>query len=447
MKRKRSNEDSNDATYKSTLLHPTVRECLTELYIAWKANGDSRKDFLDLLCQAGYGVPPRTLNNWVVQRNSNGSPLLNDKETGRDKSLTWEQQKLICGYIIENNNQNVEVHISNVSEFIFRNFGVKVSKSTVLRYVHDLGFENRVMQTKKYGFSVDRNTLSQIAYTWLLDKHQNTIFNTPRKRLCSIDFTYTGHRTDRRTTFSLKGSAQPHSGVSRSNYTNCIVTCIWADGTNRTPPILFTYNQKFRTNRRTTQKRADQVAHFKTTCKKYKIKKSRIIYNGRDTKETRNYVTESSSILKQFFQHYSIPTDSTVLSDQGAAFLEGGNDVLLSLGFKYHITYPSVVHQYLSPNDNRFHGSAKQKWRAMGLDYKDDIESSIALLYCLDECTHNSHFWFDQNLQINQFNTSQQKMDLLINGYEEDDNDFYKECSEEFDLFKKTDNYHADTHN
>ena len=73
--------------------------------------------------------------------------------------------------------------------------------------------------------------------------------------------------------------------------------------------------------------------------------------------------------------------------------------VLLTLGFQKHLCYPAAVHQYLSPNDNRLHGTAKQSWRMSGIDTKDDVESCLYLLARLDyaTCSYSQH-WFDQNM-------------------------------------------------
>ena len=49
----------------------------------------------------------------------------------------------------------------------------------------------------------------------------------------------------------------------------------------------------------------------------------------------------------------------TILSDGGNAFFDQKNDVLLDLGFGTHGIYTSAVHQYMSPNDNRLHGTSK----------------------------------------------------------------------------------------
>ena len=94
------------------------------------------------------------------------------------------------------------------------------------------------------------------------------------------------------------------------------------------------------------------------------------------------------------------PPNCTILSDNGNSFKDGEKDILIDLGFKYHLCYPAVVHQYLSPNDNKFHGAAKRKWKNLGLDFTDDVKSSIALLHCLDECCIDVQAWFHNNLRL-----------------------------------------------
>ena len=80
-------------------------------------------------------------------------------------------------------------------------------------------------------------------------------------------------------------------------------------------------------------------------------------------------------------------------------FFPGGVSALEALGFEKHVAYPSAVHQYLSPNDNRLHGAAKARWRNSGVDFKDDVESSLKLLSHLDEdLKAHGATWFERNM-------------------------------------------------
>ncbi|MBK7002185.1 MAG: hypothetical protein IPH35_20195 [Rhodoferax sp.] len=79
---------------------------------------------------------------------------------------------------------------------------------------------------------------------------------------CSIDFTHTSQRNLLQRTFSPSGTSQPKVDRAMSRYTNCIVTCVWADGINRTPSVLFTYNSVSRKDRDPTARRIAIYKHM-----------------------------------------------------------------------------------------------------------------------------------------------------------------------------------------
>jgi hypothetical protein len=125
------------------------------------------------------------------------------------------------------------------------------------------------------------------------------------------------------------------------------------------------------------------------------INAKRVIYIGADKNETCIYASERSGFLQRFFALYQIPLNVVVFSDNGTSFFPGGESILKSLGFAKHVSYPAPVHQYLSPNDNRLHGTAKARWRDSGVDFKDDVESSLLLLNYLDaELNAHAATWF-----------------------------------------------------
>lgn len=87
------------------------------------------------------------------------------------------------------------------------------------------------------------------------------------------------------------------------------------------------------------------------------------------------------------------------MSDNGNALFPNGNSVLEAVGFCKHVPYPAVVHQYLSPNDNRLHGTAKEAWRASEIDFSDDVSASLFLLNLLDvNIKNHSKTWFTRNI-------------------------------------------------
>lgn len=176
----------------------------------------------------------------------------------------------------------------------------------------------------------------------------------PRSKLCSIDFAFSGHRNDLRSTLRPVGFVPPKSKSAVSTYTNCIITCVWADGKNRTPAMLFTYNQKFRRDRNPTKKRKAELVYLDKCLTRCEIDADRIVYVGEEKGEDRTFVAESADLVRRFFEtyKYEVKKDCTVLSDNGNAFKDNGVDIFNVLGFKQHHCYPAAVHQYLSPNDN-----------------------------------------------------------------------------------------------
>ena len=124
-----------------------------------------------------------------------------------------------------------------------------------------------------------------------------------------------------------------------------------------------------------------------------------MVYIGKLKNEKEKYVKESPEILRRFFRHYGVPTEATVLSDNGNSFFEGGDSVLKKCGFENHELYPANVHQWLSENDNRLHGTSKHAWRSSGVDFSDDVESCLTLLEYLDrDIIKYGKYWFDRNL-------------------------------------------------
>lgn len=79
-------------------------------------------------------------------------------------------------------------------------------------------------------------------YQWLLDMSNDNFFLCPQRLLASIDFMSNSRRLERVKTYSPRGQKQKKFVAPKVTYTECILTLLWADGVNRTPALLFTYN-------------------------------------------------------------------------------------------------------------------------------------------------------------------------------------------------------------
>lgn len=341
-------------------------------------------------------MPKSSLDRWVHSHATKGAIFTVDKASGALPRLDDVQREIAAGWVLAQNDANQVVSLASFSAFCKSVFEIDLAPSTAHDYLHALGFTSKVSQVKTRGFTVDVDTLSRMMFDW---KRQRQRAGDLQGLVASADFTFTGHRTDRRMSYAPAGGAQPKSRTGCSEFTNCIVTVVWSDGVNRTPPAFFTFNGRFRLDRDGRLAWVQAREKLVSALVRYGIEAKRVIYIGSAKNETRTYASESADLLRRFFALYQVPCKGVVFSDNGTAFFPGGVSSLEALGFTKHGPYPAPVHQHLSPNDNRLHGAAKARWRNSGVDFKDDVESSLRLLHDLDT-TLEAHgaTWFARNI-------------------------------------------------
>lgn len=382
--------------YPSTELSTGQREVITRLVEPLEARGISRATFRDILAEVGITVSKPSLDRWIHAHISNASIFTAEKGSGAPPLLDEEQREIAAGWVLFQNDANQMVSVNSFSNFCADAFGVPLSQGTSFNYLHALGFSSKISQIKNSGFTLDVDALSKMMFDW---KYERQLAGDLKGLLASIDFTFTGHRTDRRLSYAPAGGSQPKSNGRSSKFTNCIITVVWSDGVNRTPPVLFTFNGKFRLDRVGRKTWVLEKEKLQGALLRYGIDEKRVIYIGSENNETRVYATESAQLLHRFFEIYRIRSKGVIFSDNGKALFPGGESALEALGFKKHVSYPAPVHQHLSPNDNRLHGAAKTRWRNSGVDFKDDVESSLTLLNYLDsDIKKHAKTWFKRNI-------------------------------------------------
>ncbi len=384
--------------YPASEIDDKSKSKIARLYLIQKDKGKSRKEFTAEFAQAGLSFSERQLSRWVSLINSGYEAISSQKLTGASAALARPQKDISSGWVLDRIAHGDVVHLESFCAFVLAHFGIKIDTKTASSYLSEDGFTYRLLQKKSSSFVVDTLRLEADLWKWV-NSIQNYLKSIYPSKLCSIDFTFTGHRTERRSGFGVKGAAQPMEAAPISKYTNCIVTVVWADGKNRTPPVLFTYNQNFRWGRPSTARRDAQVEHLRERLAHYGISKDRVMYIGKEKGEKETYVKESPALLRRFFEIYKVPEGGVALSDNGNSFFENGESVLKAVGFKDHRFYPANVHQFLSENDNRLHGTSKASWRASGVDHSDDVDSCLMLLNHLDrDIIKYGKYWWNRNV-------------------------------------------------
>lgn len=224
-------------------------------------------------------------------------------------------------------------------------------------------------------------------------KKENLICDTP-SNIRSIDVTYTKKPPTAVTTFSPKGGGTQRSNLAKNLYTNAIVTMISADGKNHTPCLMYTNDPRMTLDQKNTKRGKRIRAEFEGALTRFKIEPKRIIYKKSDN----HYYAESADVYEHFLTFHNVPKEVLILNDGGNAFKRGKTSLLDNLGFKNHVTYPSDVHQFLSPNDNKLHG-CKSKWKEEYYKLKIGVAASLRLMNLIDlDTVKNSKKYFQNNL-------------------------------------------------
>lgn len=188
--------------------------------------------------------------------------------------------------------------------------------------------------------------------------------------------------------------------------------------------MMFTYNAEFRSER------------AKQLFRELGIDAGRVVVLDQPKGGRKVYATESHDMVSTFFALHTINKDDHIMSDGGGSFKVGGISIFADLGYDRHAIYPAPVHQFLSPNDNRLHGAAKQRWRAAEIDFSDDVVSSLQLLYELDHIKPMLvKKWFNTNFQLKEDEVTVDATEACIFGFRRNENDradWFKLCEHDY---------------
>ena len=197
-----------------------------------------------------------------------------------------------------------------------------------------------------------------------------------------------------------------------------MTSLIWSDGAARTPPVLFTYDPKFRNRKISTDRRKAIRSQVDALFEKYSIASFKVFWLG----ESSCYVPESMELLGFYGAMVDVPPNSVIFHNRGNAFMSQGDSVVPQVFGVKAAVYQPIVHQFLSPNEKRFHVTAKLKWKSLasekGWGKDDSAESSLALLSFLTHYDSEAvRSYFRENFFLGRASIKPDRcMDLVTNG-------------------------------
>ena len=188
--------------YRASQTSAEIRSFAASVLVGLEKRGVKRNLAFEAMREAGYAPSLRTVRRHKKRASSGEDVFSREKAPGHPPTLDEAEREICAGFVLAQNIAHKDVHLADYIRFISKNFNVKVSRSTASRYLELTGFSSRIVQPKASGYKSD---------------------------------------------------------ISISRFTNCIITVVWADGVNRTPPVLFTLNQLLRFDRHSTPKRDREV--------------------------------------------------------------------------------------------------------------------------------------------------------------------------------------------
>lgn len=364
-----------------------TKEALAKVALTLRNDGCDWEYVMTIVNSADPDLKLRSVKRWIAEIRSGNGPFLVEKRSGRPHVLLEEKLRIVVGYVLWKNENGEILSLKDALSFVKDSLSVEVSKETLRKGLIDMGVVTK--QAKLHGaeiFSLEEQIETYIDWIkkFRLDVKKGTL-------LCSLDFTYTSHRTSNPTTLAGRGKRNK-AKMKISRFTNCVVTAVLSNG-KQLPSIMYTYNADFRTDRKESKRRNDKRAHLEHMLSEFNISDDRICYDGKGVGEKGTFVREYNDMIRDFLEFHKREFEGKnviFFSDNGAAFKDGEESIIEKLGYGKHIFYPSCVHQFISPNDNKLHGVAKQKWRKMFKNFDDDVACSLAFLKCLDDVSEQT---------------------------------------------------------
>lgn len=213
-----------------------TREVAARIYLSLRRSGMKANDARSHIQSAIPNVSERTLRHWVTQFESQGPLFSQEKGSGRPKCLNDEKIRILVGWILTSTDFGKIVTMKKAHSFLTNVLCTEASERTVRNNLSALGIVTRNAQVdSRTNIGLDEKV--DLYKTWIENLRSS---GCSSKLMCSLDFTYTSHRTAR--TRTLAGSGRKTlSQLSKTRFTNCIITGVLSDG-RQLQSIFYTYN-------------------------------------------------------------------------------------------------------------------------------------------------------------------------------------------------------------
>jgi hypothetical protein len=142
------------------------------------------------------------------------------------------------------------------------------------------------------------------------------------------------------------------------------------------------------------------------------------------------FCRENYAMIADFLENRNIPKTAIIFYDAGNAFFSDGVTVFQNMGYYNAIQLTPIIHQLVSVNDNKAHGWAKSLWKALSINWNDDIVVSLSLLkYCREYPPEYVRRDWQRNFLLEQgLSAANLEQNVPLDA----ENNFHEECCREY---------------
>jgi hypothetical protein len=267
------------------------------------------EQFRSFFADSPYKPGRSTLFEHIAAVEAGGSPFAEEETRGRKGTLTEEQQYVLFGAILE---EDDEVDLPKMRALAKKFFGVTAVPSTWSRMAKHGQLTFRLVAGRYMPKQMTTETYGDQYYQCIIDLFNSGFFAADPSKIACFDFASNSHRLQRRKTLQGKGTKQKKMAAVRYVYTSTFAICLWLDGVNRTPVLLFTFDPAFDPN----GPLAKEVAEW---CRRNRIDRSRIYF----LRSKKHYCPESKDQTDEFRRLYQNQLlGARVLHDNGNSLKE-----------------------------------------------------------------------------------------------------------------------------
>ena len=364
------------------------------MYLGMRAEGMTRALAFASLKRMGYKRRIKTLDKHARRIEATGQALLGTENVRGMAALNELEMRFLKQWVLMKNADNEDFDLREVQRTIKRLFNKDVCISTCSNNLRRLGMSQKTCQSKTPGCKKLNAELVDEYWDFICKLKKEKLLNVHPSKIRSIDVTYSRKPVTAIKTFSGRGSGKQKSVKKVKLFTDAIVTMISADGKNHTKSHLYTHNPRMAPTQRNTDRGRVIRAEFDEALKRYDVEEDRVHF----VKSKRNYRGECAEMYEDFLSRHKVEPDTLILHDRGNAFKRQKVSIFETMGFTNHEEYPSDVHQYLSPNDNKLHG-CKAAWYREYYKFENDVSAPLRLMQLIDlDTVKNSKRYFDTNI-------------------------------------------------